>query len=107
MQALNRCLAAACLGAALSAAQADPGVAANAPVSCQPLSHLQSRLLEKADQGIGALRGYVYITRAIYQVDMMEVADSIDAWYAARRCAEQLAHRKLAPEPLAQAPAAD
>jgi hypothetical protein len=91
MNASFRCLAIAGMGAALSMGLIGTSVAADNPTSCQPLGYVQKRVVAKADEGIAALRGYVYITRAMHQLDMMEIAKSLDAWRADARCAERLA----------------
>jgi len=46
-----------------------------------PLTNLQQRLLAKSDEGPVALRRFIYIRRAILQLDIYETA----AWAAARR----------------------
>lgn len=92
MNASFRCLAIAGMGAALSMGPIGSSLAADdAPAACKPLGYVQKRVVAKADEGIAALRGYVYITRAMHQLDMMEVAKSLDAWRADARCAERLA----------------
>ena len=56
-------------------------------------SGAQRRLLQKASHGVGPLRDYVYITRAIHQYNMAEVGDWIDGWRADQaRCGVTLAH---------------
>jgi hypothetical protein len=94
MHALVHCLAVAGLGGALSLSLASPSVAA----PCAPLDGVQSRVVEKADLGVDALRRYVYITRSIHQLDMMEIAASLDGWRERAACAKQAA----APAPGAQ-----
>lgn len=86
MYAFVRCLAVAASGAALSVSLLTPAVAADAP--CKSLGYVQARVVEKADQGVDALRNYIYITRGIHQLDMMQVAGSLDAWRADARCAK-------------------
>lgn len=55
-----------------------------AGVCQQPkMSLLQQRLVTKSDEGVDALRQYVFNTRKIHQLDLVEVAD----WTAARRTA--------------------
>jgi len=74
---------------------ASPGFAAGdsqlAASSCKPLTHVQRRVVEKADQGVEALRDYVFVTRATHQLDMMEIAAKLDGWRVEARCAERLA----------------
>ena len=54
-----------------------------------PATSLQQRLIDKSDQGVEALRQFVFNTRMIYQLDMQEVADWVTAQRAAvRRCME-------------------
>jgi hypothetical protein len=98
MNALVRCLAGAAFGAVLSVSLAGPAVAGDAP--CKSLGYVQKRVVEKADQGIDALRDYVFITRGIHQIDMAEVAASLDDWRASARCAKVAAERS-AGEPVA------
>jgi hypothetical protein len=45
------------------------------------LSHVQRRIVEKAAQGVVALRQFVWRTRMIYQLDTMETV----AWLEQRR----------------------
>lgn len=94
MNAFVRCLATAGFGAALSVSLMAPSLAADAP--CKSLDRVQVRVVEKADQGVDALREYVFITRGIYQLDMAEVAESLDGWRASARCAK-LAAEQAAP----------
>jgi hypothetical protein len=87
MEAKFRHFAIATLCAALGAG---PALAADpAPSACKPLSNLNKRLVERADQGVDALRTYVYITRGIYQLNMDEVADSLEGWRANAGCVRQ------------------
>ena len=67
---------------------ASPAAAADA-AACKPLDHLQRRVVEKADQGVDALRQYILITRGVYQLDMMKVAGSLDAWRTRAGCTAQ------------------
>ncbi|WP_280151712.1 hypothetical protein [Piscinibacter sp. XHJ-5] len=57
------------------------------------LSHLQGRLVDKAAQGTVPLRQFVWRTRMIYQLDLMETV----AWLDQRRalltaCEQRSAH---------------
>ena len=94
MYALIRRIAVAASGTALSLSLLTPSAAADAP--CMSLSYVQARVVEKADQGMGALRDYVFITRGIHQIDMAEVAESLDAWRAGARCAKVAAEKAAA-----------
>ena len=73
------------------------------PAACReaPLSSLQQRLVDKSEQGVEALRQFVFNTRAIYQLDLVETAD----WVAARREAVRrcMAARAAAAEAAARA----
>jgi hypothetical protein len=65
-----------------------PAVAApdgDAAMACQQqrTTLLEQRLLAKADEGVEALRQFVFNVRMIHQLDTVEVAD----WTAARRAA--------------------
>lgn len=65
-----------------------------------PTTSLQQRLIDKSDQGVEALRQFVFNTRMIYQLDVQEVADWVTAQRAAvRHCMET----KAAAEATAQA----
>jgi hypothetical protein len=94
MYSLVRCIAVAGFGAALSVSLASPAVAADAP--CKSLGYVQKRVVEKADQGIDALRNYVFVTRGIHQLDMAEIAGSLDDWRATARCAKVAVERAAA-----------
>jgi hypothetical protein len=90
MNAFARCVTVAGVGTFLCVSLAGPATAAEpGVVSCKPISHVQRRVVEKADQGMQPLRQYVTITRSIHQLDMMEVAESLDAWRASARCLKQ------------------
>lgn len=99
MYAFVRCLAVAAFGAALSVSLVAPALAADAP--CKSLGYVQMRVVEKADQGVDALRDYVYITRGIHQLDMAEIAGSLDEWRATARCAKAAAEQGTARESVA------
>jgi hypothetical protein len=94
MHALVHTLAVAGLGAALSLSLTGPSIAA----PCAPLNGGQARVVEKADLGVDARRRYVYITRSMHQLDMMEIADPLDSWRERAACAKQVA----APTPTTQ-----
>lgn len=78
-----------CLGNAAPAGAADESRVA--ATSCKALSSLQQRIVDKADQGIDALRRFVWRTRPIYDIDMLDIAESLDGWRAAASCAKQVA----------------
>ena len=62
---------------------------ARADTICAPLAPLteqQRTIIHKAEQGVDALRQYIYRTRAIYQLDMMDVVGWIDARRQAEDC---------------------
>lgn len=99
MNAFVRCFAAAGCGAALSVSLVTPSVAADAP--CKALAYVQARVVEKADVGVEALRDYITITRGIHQLDMNEVAASLDAWRASARCAKVAAEESAARQSVA------
>ena len=73
------------LAVALLHGPAGASPAADAACRQAPATSLQQRLIAKSDQGVEALRQFVFNTRAIYQLEMQEVAD----WVAARRAAER------------------
>ncbi len=58
----------------------------NAPQRCgggTVLTGLDARVVEKAAQGVGALRQYVWLTRSIYQLDLSETIAWLDQERAA------------------------
>ena len=66
-----------CLAFVLAALAADAAMAQDVALdaTCAPLlTHKQSRLYEKANAGTDALRQFVFIRRAILQVDVYETA---------------------------------
>ena len=69
---------------------------ADAAGPCNPLLPVQVRIVEKADQGVDPLRRYIAITQGVHQLDMMDVAASLDAWRAAVRCAQRVAAENAA-----------
>ena len=58
---------------------------------CPSVTHVQRKLVERADQGIESLRSYVWRTDSVYGVDMTDVRQSLDGWRAAIACQEQVA----------------
>ena len=76
---------------------------ADAAETCAALMPVQVRVVEKADEGVDALRRYIAISQGIHQLDMMDVATTLDAWRAAVRCAQRVAAEKgiAAPAPVA------
>lgn len=87
------------IGAAPLRAAADETLAATGAASaCGParVTRLQQRLVDKADQGAPELVRFIHRTRMIYQLDVYEVAKSLDGWRAASRCARADASRDLA-----------
>jgi len=80
------------LGAALCLALPAAGFAADtgsgkAWSSCQPLGVVERRVVAKAEVGVEALRDYVYITRGIHRLSMIDVTKHLDDWLAAAHCA--------------------
>ena len=59
--------------------------------SCPSVTHVQRKLVERADQGMDALRSYVWQTSIVYGIKMTDVKQSLDAWRAAIACQEQVA----------------
>lgn len=87
MQVPSRHLAIAGLCAVLGAG---PAFAADSTASsCKPISAVHKRVVEKADEGVDALRNYVFITRGIHNFYMEDMAKSLDGWRADARCAQQ------------------
>ena len=96
---ISRCAPAAFIVAfgfgGVAPASAADGTRAAAP-SCTALSNVQQRIVEKADQGIVPLRHFVHMTKFIYDIDMFDVAESLDGWRAGASCAKRVA--ELAPK---------
>jgi hypothetical protein len=88
------------LGAALSLSLPGPSSAAD-DATCKPLGPMQAAVVEHADQGVHALRRYVFVSRGVYQLDIHDVAKSLDAWRAEARCAQQVAERAAKEAPVA------
>lgn len=72
---------------------------AEATGPCSPLLPVRVKVVEQADQGVDALRRYITITQGIHQLNMMDVAGSLDAWRAEVRCAQRLAAEKATAAP--------
>ena len=93
MRVTRHDMACAILAAMLSAIAAGPAAAADAASSmasaCPAPTPLQARLVAKADEGIDNLRDFVFSRRAILQVNMMDVAASLDSWRAGVDCVRQ------------------
>ena len=70
-------------------AQVAPVAATVAAAGCDatPLQPLHKRLLDKASQGVMPLVQFVHRTRMIYQLDIHEVAKSLDGWRERAACA--------------------
>jgi hypothetical protein len=89
MSALARCLSAAGLGVSFlvglhgSALAAD---ASSASSTCAPLGQVERRVVQRAEVGVDALRNFVFVTRRIYALNMMEIAGSLDGWLERAHC---------------------
>ena len=86
-----RTLAPALVGAALSIAFTGASIAADAKTGCRTSDPMRNSVMRKADEGVVALRHYVTITRAIHQLDMETVGNSIDRWRAEAGCPARVA----------------
>jgi len=73
------------LWAALTSLPAVAAPESDTAMACQQprMTLLEQRLIAKSDQGVDALRRFVFSTRKIHQLDLIEVSD----WTAARRAA--------------------
>ena len=69
----------------LGLSRPDSGSAQASP--CDPLSSVQKRVVAKAQVGVEALRDYVYITRGVWQLSMIDVTKNIDRWLNDAHCA--------------------
>ena len=58
---------------------------------CGSVSGVQRKIVDRADQGMERLQGYMNITRGVHGIDMAEVAGSLDTWRATVRCQEAVA----------------
>lgn len=100
MTALVHFVAAAGLGVALSASLPSASLAADTgATACGQLTFVQKRVVEKADQGIDALRRYVFLTRGTHNLYLMDVALVLDDWRAKARCKEPAVTAGAEPEP--------
>jgi len=90
---LARCLSLAGLGATLCLALPGAGFAADtsgamaASSSCRPLGVAERKIVMKAQVGVEALRDYVYITRGVFRLSMLDVTRNIDGWLSDAHCA--------------------
>lgn len=90
----NRCALVAativlCFGSVAPATAADE--VSSTAASCRALTRLQQRIVDKSNQGMEALRGFVWMTKFIHGIDMYDVARSLDEWRAAAACSSRLA----------------
>ena len=69
----------ACASAAVLLSVPAPARSVDCPM---PPGTLEQRLLAKADEGTDALRRFIYIRRAILQLDVRETAEWAEAWHA-------------------------
>jgi hypothetical protein len=90
---LTRCLSLAGLGATLCLALPGAGFAADtsgamaAASSCPSLGYVERRIVSKAQIGVEAVRDYVYITRGVHGLGMVDVVAHLDSWLDAAHCA--------------------
>jgi hypothetical protein len=82
-----RCLSSLTFVLACASSTCGTAFAAENAARCEPLGHVQKRVVQKAGIGVEALRNYLEITRGVHQLDMVTVAASLDAWVANARCA--------------------
>lgn len=99
MKGLVHIVAAVVLGVALSASLPSVSVTAEPAATCAKLAFVGRRVVEKADQGIDALRQYVFVTRGTHNLYIMDVALVLDDWRAKARCAEQAEKAAAASQP--------
>lgn len=68
--------------------------------NCVPhLTHVQQRLYQKADEGSDALRNFIFIRRAILQVDTYETAIWADSLRRARSaCMTNVSDARWSPD---------
>ena len=68
-----------------------PTWAQDAARSCGSVTGVERRIVERSEQGVEALRSYVWTTRSVHGIDMQDVKDSLDAWQATVSCQKQMA----------------
>ncbi len=78
------CLAFCALSSASSWAQ-------QTAAQCKSVTSVQKRIVQRADQGVESLRGFVRTTDIVYHINMVDVRDSLDAWRAALDCQQRVA----------------
>ena len=61
---------------------------------CGSVTGVQRQIVDRADQGMARLQGYMRITRGVHGIAMADVAGSLDAWRATVRCQEAVAAAK-------------
>jgi hypothetical protein len=108
MTALARCLCAAGLGASFLASLPGTALAADTSgaSSCAPLGQVQRRVVQRAEMGVDALRDFVFVTRRIYALNMMEIAGSLDDWLERAHCTGVVVDEKAVRQNVALALAA-
>ena len=103
MNAIHHKLALSLVAVAASAcgtAWADP-----AATSCCSVTGTQRSIVERADESMDALRGYVRSRTVVTGIDMQDVRGSLDTWRAAVTCQKQVAAAKASADELAKASA--
>ena len=63
-------------------------VSAQAAPSCGSVTPLERRIVERANDDVGALRTFVRLTAIVHGVNMVDVRDNIDQWRAAVDCSK-------------------
>ena len=100
MNAIHQKLVLSLIAVAASAcgsAWADP-----AATSCGSVTSAQRSIVERADESVDALRGYVRSRTVVTGIDMQDVKGSLDTWRAAVSCQKQVAAAKAASDELAK-----
>ncbi|MEP6504429.1 MAG: hypothetical protein ABJD97_13920 [Betaproteobacteria bacterium] len=58
--------------------------------ACGSVGPIERRIVERADQDVESLRGFVWSRRGVSGIDMSIVADSLEAWRASLDCQKQV-----------------
>ncbi len=103
MNAIHQQLALSIIAVAASACGS--AWAGPAATSCGSVTSAQRSIVERADESVDALRGYVRSRTVVTGIGMQDVKGSLDTWRAAVSCQKQVAAAKAAADELAKAQA--
>ena len=90
MNTINKLVpVAVCIAGTLLASTASQ--AQDVPRDCGSVTSLQRRVVERADQGIEALRSFVWTARVTHGIGMEDVKTGLDTWRATVSCQQEVA----------------